>query len=169
MNVYYMRRATHNDMEAIKHVAMDAYVALSNKGLFNIEGLTDDFIMKLIESGGSILVVESNNEIVAFLAGSYPGDTEDNLYGEVSNRPADWSKTVQLEFAAVKPKYQGDKLLTIMVRNYELDSRTGMKHIMCSVPVGNRPCVQQLAECGYRLEEIQDKAKALGYIMVKDL
>jgi ribosomal protein S18 acetylase RimI-like enzyme len=141
---------------------------LSNRETYRID--SPEYVFKHFTGEYNILGAFHQDELVAYLAVSFPGMTDEHFGRDVHLAIDQFPKTAHFETVAVHPAHRGNKLLRVMaVIQLQYLEHFGYEHVLCTVSPLNYPSLTNVFQMGFIIRALKEKHYGLRYTMYKNL
>ena len=149
MNIH-IKKATKEDVFAIRHIMDEAVTALPDRGWY----IDDDesFIGRHIDKEGYVLTALADDRIVGFLLVRRPKDAPDNLgrFLEGADSEPDLMKISHIESMAVFPECSGYGIVTALLKEAkQIEQAAGICCLMATVHPENIPSRRTFEKAGF--------------------
>ncbi len=148
---FLIRRAAASDIEGIMRV-METAKKLAAFGWF----ISDDrdYVEEHIEKKGFIVTAQTEKgETAGFFMVDFPGETKRNLGSYLGLQGKELNQVVHMDSAAVLPKYRGNHLQELMMKEAEkiLDDKKQYRYRMGTVHPENSYSLNNIKKRGYTI------------------
>jgi ribosomal protein S18 acetylase RimI-like enzyme len=141
---------------------------LPNRETYRID--TPEYVSKHFTGRYNILGAFHLDELIAYLAVSFPEKTDEHFGRDVHLAIDQFTKAAHFETVAVHPAHRGNKLLRIMaVIQLQYLEHFGYEHVLCTVSPLNYPSLTNVFQLGFIIRALKEKNYGLRYTMYKNL
>jgi ribosomal protein S18 acetylase RimI-like enzyme len=141
---------------------------LPNRETYRID--TPEYVSKHFTGKYNILGAFHQDELIAYLAVSFPRMTDEHFGRDVHLSIDQFPKAAHIETTAVHPAHRGNKLFRIMaVIQLQYLEHSGYEHVLCTVSPLNYPSLMNLFQMRFTIRALTEKYYGLRYTAYKNL